>query len=298
MFGMRNSANRAQEHSSPARLAADTRCRLGEQPLWDVIHQQIVWTDIDGGRLYRFDCRTSEWTAFYAGPPVGGLTLQSNGSLLLFRATDICCIFRDGTITPVVTGIDNGILRFNDAIADPEGRVFVGSKSPAGTRSAGVFRLNTNGRLDRIVSGTATANGMGFSPDLRTFYWTDMTERTIFALDYDRRTGALSDGRALIVIEPGEGVPDGLTVDHEGCLWSARWDGSAVHRYSPAGEWLSKIDLPVAKVSAPTFGGPDLHTLFVTTARAASQGPSIDGGLFSTRMAVQGRLEFFSRVLL
>jgi D-xylonolactonase len=207
---MRNGPHQAPEQSTPARLAADSRCRLGEQPLWDVIHQQLVWTDIDGGRLYRFDSRIGEWSAFYDGPPVGGITLQEDGSLLVFRVDDVCRIFSDGTIQPVVTAIDASILRFNDAIADPEGRVFVGSRSPAGRRSAGVFRLNTNGRLDRVLSGTATANGMAFSPDLRTFYWTDTTARTIFAFDYDRRTGHLTDGRELIVIAPGQGVPDAL----------------------------------------------------------------------------------------
>ena len=275
--------------------AADVRCRLGEQPFWDVIHQRLLWTDIDAGLMYELDPRTGQCPSIYSGPPVGGFAQLEDGSLLLFRVDDICRFYRDGALETVISHIAvPGMQRFNDALADPEGRVFAGSTGDAGT--AGLFRLNTNGRLDQLLSGTSLANGMGFSPDLRVFYWTDTSARIIYAFDYNRRTGDLTGRRELVVIGRDAGVPDGLTVDAEGCLWSARWNGSAVHRYSPDGEWLSKIELPVRQVSAATFGGADLATLYVTTAAAASS--PLEGALFSARLEVRGRLEFFAKVML
>ena len=275
--------------------AAEVRCRLGEQPFWDVIHQRLLWTDIDAGLIHELDPRSGQCRSIYSGPPVRGFTQLEDGSLLLFRIDDICRLYRDGPLETVIKHIAvPGMHRFNDALADPEGRVFAGTTGDAG--AAGLFRLNTNGRLDQLFSGTSIANGMGFSPDLRVFYWTDSTARIIYAFDYDRRTGDLTGRRELVVIGCDAGVPDGLTVDAEGCLWSARWNGSAVHRYSPNGEWLSKIGLPVTQVSAATFGGADLATLYVTTASAAPG--LLEGALFSARLEVRGRLEFFAKVVL
>jgi D-xylono/L-arabinono-1,4-lactonase len=277
-------------------LVARTRCRLGEQPVWDPAEQSMLWTDIDGGALYRHRARTGASDLFYQGPPVGGFTRQDDGTLLLFRVRDVCRLRRDG-VCEHIADAPAGILRFNDAIADPQGRVFVGAKSAPGTLDAGVFRLDVDGRIEKVVSGTSIANGMAFSLGLDLFYWTDSTARTIFVFDYDRGSGRLSGRRPLVEIEPEQGVPDGLTVDSVGCLWSARWNGAAVHRYSPTGEWMSKIDLPVSKVSAAAFGGADLRTLFVTTAAGEDRSASsVAGGLFSARTDVRGRFELPSRV--
>jgi D-xylono/L-arabinono-1,4-lactonase len=287
----------ATSSNSGVELAAHARCRLGEQPVWDPVEQALLWTDIDSGLLYRYHVRTAVWDSFYQGPAVGGFTRQEDGTLLLFRLRDVCHLRRDGVCAHVADA-PAGILRFNDAIADPEGRVFVGGKSAPGSLDAGLFRLDLDGRIEKVVSGTSIANGMAFSLDLSVFYWTDSTARTIFAFDYDRRSGQLSGRRPFIEIEPDEGVPDGLTVDSAGCLWSARWGGGAVHRYSPSGEWLSKLQLPVTDVSAAAFGGADLSTLFVTTAGGEDGSASIAGGLFSARMEVRGRFELPSRVRL
>jgi sugar lactone lactonase YvrE len=283
---------------APVELVAHARCRLGEQPVWHPAEQALLWTDIDAGAMYRYYVRTGAWEVFYRGPAVGGFTRQEDGSLLLFRVDDVCRLHRDGTCEHIANA-PPGISRFNDAIADPEGRVFVGAKSATGSLDTGLFLMHRDGRIDQVLTGTAIANGMAFSLDLTVFYWTDSTARTIFAFDYDRRSGALSRRRPLIEIEPEAGVPDGLTVDSAGCLWSARWDGAAVHRYAPTGEPLSMLDLPVPQVTAAAFGGADLSTLFVTTAGGAGDdSASLAGGLFGARAEVRGRFELPSRVRL
>jgi D-xylonolactonase len=137
---------------------------------------------------------------------------------------------------------------------------------------------------------------MGFSPDLRTFYWTCSTRRRIYAFDYERATGGLANRRVLYEATEDEGIPDGLAVDAAGDLWSARWDGFALVRHAPDGRVRERIALPVAKVSSVCFGGPELDRMFLTTAGGASGAGTLDGALFELRPGVRGRAEFRSRV--
>lgn len=279
-------------------LVADAHCELGEHPTWDPERGRLLWTDIARGRLYRLDVHTGRWEGFYEGAPVGGFTRQADGTLLLFRVNEVCRLHDDGRSDTLAQNIDPDMERFNDVIADPEGRVFAGTKGKGGRRTGGLLRMGTKGCIQKLFSDTAISNGTAFSPDLRQFYWTDSSAGVIFAFEYERTTGAIRNRRALVAVAEREGTLDGLAVDAEGSLWSARYNGGAVHRYSPAGEPLETIVLPVPKVTSVAFGDADLRTLYITTAGGREEAVTEDGALYRVRVEVQGQPEFPSRVLL
>jgi sugar lactone lactonase YvrE len=283
----------------PPELIADGRFQTGENPLWHPLERRVYWTDIPRGELYRLDPATDRWERCYRGDPVGGFTIQADGALLLFMARGAIARWRYGALEYLrrdTEGERDG--RFNDVIADPEGRVFCGTMhTPA--HPGRLYRLDADGSLHRILDGLGTPNGMGFTPDRSRMYFTDSHFRRIYLFDYDRRTGALSGQRVWLETPEGQGDPDGLTVDSEGFVWSAHWKGSAVYRYSPEGKEAERIEFPARKVSSLTFGGETFEDMYVTT---ALDGGTRDaegfgaGALFRCRPGVRGVAEFFSRV--
>jgi sugar lactone lactonase YvrE len=281
-------------------VVADHQCITGEGPLWHPVEKRLYWVDIPRGRLLRYDPAARSSEVFELGIPIGGLTLQADGDLLLFMARGAVQRWRKGTLTPVVADIpyeaDN---RFNDVIADPEGRVFCGTMTSP-THPGRLYRLDRDASLTVLLDGIGTSNGLGFTPDHGGLYYTDTGRLVIYRFDYDRATGAISNQRvfARVPETAGEGKPDGLTVDAEGCVWSARWDGGCVVRYAPDGGEILRIPFPARRVSCIAFGGDDCRDLYVTTAggdRRAENGPAA-GALFVLRPGVQGVPEFVSRV--
>jgi sugar lactone lactonase YvrE len=280
-------------------LAADCRCHTGENPLWHPMERRLYWTDIPNGRLYRLDPATGEWEKCYRGDPVGGFTVQADGALLLFMARGAVGRWQNGALDILVretAGEEDG--RFNDVIADPRGRVFAGTMSTPKHKGR-LYRMDTDGSLHVILEGMGTPNGIGFTADRKRMYVTDSRTRRIRLFDYHEDTGNLSTPRLWLETPAGDGAPDGLTVDSQGYVWSARWNGSAVYRYSPDGLESERIDLPARKVSCITFGGESYDELFLTTALAGgsreAEGPGA-GALFRCKPGVQGVPEFLSRV--
>lgn len=277
----------------------DYRCATGEGPLWHADEQRLYWVDIPAGRLFRYDPATGNHEQVYQGEVIGGYTIQQDGSLLLFGENGSVRQWRDGQVTTVIEqipGEEGG--RFNDVIADPVGRVFCGTM-PAGERLARLYRLDTDGSLTMVLEGVGLSNGMGFSPDRSIFYFTDSNNRVIYRFNYDQASGNLSEQRVFARIELDDGVPDGLTVDAQGYVWSARWDGGRLVRYSPGGIEERAIAFPTKKVSCVTFGGTRHSDMYVTTAGGddrATNGAHA-GVLFRSRLdGVQGVPEFRSRI--
>ena len=270
-------------------------CELGENPLWQGEEGCLYWTDIDGGKVHRFHLESGKHEIIYRGVTVGGFTFQANGDLLLFRVKDIALLHPDGEVEVVREFEDEGAKRFNDVIADPEGRVFAGSIGTTAA-SGGLYRVDRDGSMALVFRGTGCSNGMGFSADLATFYWTCSTRRRIFAFAYDRATGALSGERPFYQAPASEGIPDGMTVDRNGHVWSARWDGYSVVHHAPDGTVIETVKFPAAKVSSLCFGGPKLDQLFVTTAGGVPGSESADGSVYQFAPGVEGPPEFRSRV--
>lgn len=286
--------------SAQPELIADYACETGEGPLWHPEEQRLYWTDIPKGRMFRYDPATGHHEQCYEGEPVGGFTLQADGSLLLFKARGAVQIWRDGTLTTVIEEIpDERESRFNDVIADPAGRVFCGTM-PTPDRLGRLYRLDTDGTLTLMLEDIGCSNGMGFTPDRRQMYYTDTTRREIYLFDYDQGTGAITNQRifARVPEREGEGSPDGMTVDAEGRVWSARWGGNCVVRYGADGAVESRITFPAKNVSCMTFGGPDYTDMYVTTAggdHKDTDGAGA-GAIFRLDPGVRGVPEFVSRV--
>ncbi|HHX43824.1 MAG TPA: SMP-30/gluconolactonase/LRE family protein [Chloroflexi bacterium] len=279
-------------------MIADYQCVTGEGPLWHPMENRLYWTDIPTGRMFRYDPATGHHEQIYQGEMVGGFTIQADGALLLFGERGSVRLWRDGQLTTVIDELaDERETRFNDVFADTEGRVFCGTMSTR-QRKGRLYRLDTDGSIHLILEGIGCSNGMGFTPDRKCLYYTDTTVREIYLFDYDAATGALSNQRLFVRTPEGEGGPDGMTVDAEGYVWSARWDGGHLFRYSPDGQEVMRVPFPAKKVSCVTFGGPDYTDMYVTTAggnRKETEGEGA-GALFRVNLGIRGLPEYLSRV--
>jgi sugar lactone lactonase YvrE len=162
----------------------------------------------------------------------------------------------------------------NEGGADPVGNFWCGSMAYDEHEGGGaLYRLAPDLTARKVLDGVTISNGLGFSPDGTRAYYVDTPTRRVDA--FDHADGALTGRRTAFPIADGPGSPDGLTVDAEGCVWVALFDGAAVHRYSPDGALLAAVPLPVAQVTACTFGGPDLDRLYVTTSREGLDGDAL-----------------------
>jgi D-xylonolactonase len=291
------------EQPEQPELIADYACHTGEGPLWHPTERRVYWVDIPRGYLYRYEPATGHHERCYdsGGEAIGGFTAQADGALLLFMSRGAIKVWREGQVTPVYTEIpaEHG-TRFNDVIADPEGRVFAGTMGTP-ERPGRVYRLDPDGSLHVVIDEVHIPNGMGFTPDGRSLYFTDTPLREISLFDYDRASGAITNRRRFVRTpdDPAEGMPDGMTVDADGYVWSARWDGSCLVRYAPDGTEERRIAFPARKVSSAVFGGDDYGDLYVTTAGGhlkETDGP-LAGSLFRLRLpGIRGVPEFASRI--
>lgn len=280
-------------------LIADYNCKVGEGPLWHPDEKRLYWVDIPNGRLFRYDPATGEHEMCYEGRPIGGFTLQADGALLFFMDKGTVMVWHNGKMETIITDIpaERG-TRFNDVIADPAGRVFCGTM-PTQKRSGRLYRLDVEGTLTEIMDGVGTSNGLGFTPDRKQMYYTDTTKHVIYIFDYDEATGEVSNRRDFVRVprEESEGHPDGMTVDADGYVWGARWDGNCLVRYAPGGTEVQRITFPAKKVSCPTFGGEDYTDIYVTTANIqGKESEAGAGALFRINLGIQGVPEFRSKI--
>jgi sugar lactone lactonase YvrE len=281
-------------------LVADYRCQVGEGPLWHPMEKRVYWVDIPGGRMFRYDPSSGKHEQFFEGEQVGGFTIQADGSLLLFMSRGAIAAWRNGKLDYIIEELPaERQTRFNDVIADPAGRVFCGTM-PAPDHPGSLYRLELDGSITHVLGGIGISNGMGFMPDHKRMYYTDSPAHNIYIFDYDQDTGNITNQRVFVHTEDNDGIPDGMTVDAEGYVWSARWDGSSLVRYSPQGRLERRIWFPARKVSSVVFGGDDLTDMYVTTAggqNKTAEGPGA-GGLFRLNLGIKGKPEFLSRVKL
>lgn len=279
-------------------IIVDYPCHNAEGPLWHPFEQRLYWTDIPTGHLFRYDPVTGTHEQIYSGESVGGFTIQEDGSLLLFKARGAIEGWSEGKITTLIPELaDERETRFNDVIADPVGRVFCGTM-PTDERLGRLYRLDTDGSLTLILEAVGISNGMGFTPDRKQFYFTDSPKQEIYQFDYDLETGTLSNQRVHIITPGGEGIPDGLTVDAEGYIWSGRWNGGHLFRYAPDGTEVLRIPFPAKKVTSVTFGGADYTDMYITTAGGddrATEGSGA-GAIFRLNLGIRGVPEFLSKI--
>ena len=282
-------------------IYADSQCEVGEGVIWHPGEQTIYWIDVSRGDVYRKlpgDLHSFERYQLNLGK-IGGMILLDSGKFLLFAAAGKVWKWCHDSSPELITQLPQAEnSRFNDVIADPEGRVFCGVMPPVPGATGSLWRMDADLSFHCIEPVTAgVPNGMGFSPDLRFFYFTVTGERRIYRYDYHRASGKVSNRQTIVAVPENEGFPDGMTVDAEGCLWSAQWNGHRLVRYSPAGEKLAEFTFAAAKVSCAAFGGKNLDELYVTTANhpwnESDYLKDKAGALFRMRCpSVKGRPEF------
>lgn len=258
------------------------RARLGEGPLWDSDKQVLYWVDILNHRVHVFEPSSGDDCHWDVGGVGSALALMAGEKLLLAMGDRITTLdLTSGAVDTLTTlTFDTPGTRFNDGKCDPQGRFWVGTLSPE-LGTAALYRYDPDGSVHTMETGLTISNGLGWSPDGNSFYLIDSPQRKIFAYRFDGATGEISD-RCIAVDLGDEPVePDGLAIDRDGNLWTALWDGWAVACFSPAGKALGRVNLPVQRPTCPTFGGPDLSTLYVTTASVGLSQQEIQQGFYA-----------------
>ncbi len=241
---------------------------LGEGPFWDARNQRLHWVDILAPALLSGDPQTGERSTRPMPELIGVAIPKASGGFVCATETGIKTISEAGEIAVLAEPEDDRPgNRFNDGKCDSRGRLWVGSLAINTEPGRGrLWRVDPDGSFALMEDDLHISNGLGWSPDDRTFYFTD-GPKTIWAYDFDAEAGTIANRRVFAEFGPGDGVPDGLTVDSEGHVWVAIWDGWAVRRYAPDGRVERTISLPVPRPTSCTFGGPNMDRLFVTSAR-------------------------------
>lgn len=297
--------------SMPAVLV-DNHNLCGESPLWDVHEQALYWTDTLSSSVFRYDWRAKRSARWLQNVEVNGFALDVSGGLTLVNNSGVWFWPGAGEAVLPVTKPGQEPCRLNDCVADPAGRLLAGSTfyDPAREYALGkLLSITPDGKVGILDEGFHLANGLGFSPDNRTLYLTDSITRAIYAYDYDSRTGHAGHRRKFVTLDSSCGLPDGLTVDATGFVWTAEWYGSAVSRFDPDGCLERRIPIPAKQTSSVAFGGPELTDIFVTSAAKSEPMPVMQpgydpttgyfgGALFHFNIGIQGKAEHRTRLIL
>ncbi|MEV5173202.1 SMP-30/gluconolactonase/LRE family protein [Streptomyces flaveolus] len=246
-------------------VAVRAEAALGEGPTWDPATGRLIWLDILGMRLHTYDPSSGRRTIRTTPQHVGAAKPRAGGGLVLNLRDGVGLLDPDDTFRWLHHEPVAG-RRANDAAVAPDGSLWAGTMRYDEAPGGGTLsRLTGDGAVRTVLPDVTVSNGTGWSPDGRLMYYVDSPTRRVDVFDHDE--DGVRDRRTLVEIEEGAGFPDGLTVDAEGCVWVALWDGGAVRRYTPAGELDRVITLPTPRTTACAFGGAALTDLYITTAR-------------------------------
>lgn len=279
--------------SGTVELVLDAKARLGEGPIWHARKNLLYWLDIENGEVHVFDPASGRDRVLNVGQQVGTVVPRARGGVMLAVAKGFASLdLESGAFAVVANPEPSTGNRFNDGKCDPAGRFWAGTIGKSGT--ANVYRLDADLTSHKVIEGITCSNGIVWSLDRRTMYYIDTPTQCVVAYDYDDATGAIANKRVAITVAKEQGYPDGMTLDAEGMVWVGMWDGWALTRWNPAtGQLLETVKLPVARVTAAAFGGPDLGTLYITTAWTALSDAErarqpLAGGLFTYVPGVKG----------
>jgi sugar lactone lactonase YvrE len=259
------------------------RARLGEGPCWHSQKQLLYWVDIYNHRVHEFNSTTGEQKFFDVGEVVGCIApAKTNRLIMALRHRLAFLDTSNGEVTRIIDVETEkpSDIRLNDGKCDPAGRFWFGSMSTSGPR-ARLFRYDPDGSLHVVLTGLTVSNGLGWSPDQKTFYLTDSPTKKIYAFDFDVASGDINNQRVFAAIDIDSGVPDGLTVDRDGCIWSAIWDGWCVVKFDPTGTEMARISMPVQRPTCCVFGNQDLATLYITSASVGLSEEEIQKSFYS-----------------
>lgn len=245
-------------------------CLLGEGPVWDHANKSICWVDILNGNIHEFCPAENKYRTIQVNEMIGAVALRTNGDFLAALKTGLAFINRtSGEVKllhhPEIHLPEN---RFNDGKCDPAGRFWIGTMSLAEEVGAGsLYMIERDLSHSVKIKDVTISNGMAWSPNRKTFFYIDTPTFKVVAYDYNIETGEITNRKVAINIPEKEGSPDGMTIDTEGMLWIAHWDGWQVARWNPfTEEKLLSIALPAACITSCTFGGENLQDVYITSA--------------------------------
>lgn len=280
-----------------AKLLIDSKCQLGEGPIWHPGRQQLFFFDINEETLFAVTADGEFADSWLFNETVAAAGIVDDNTLAIVTSSGLKGFdIATGGIAPLhEIEADNRNTRSNDSRVHPSGAFWIGTMDRTETEGAiGALYHYRGGVLTQLKSAVKVPNAACFSPDGRIGYWTDTPTKQILKVATDPDTGMpIGDWSVFADVSEGRGYPDGAVVDSEGYLWNAKWGGSCVVRHAPDGSIDRIIEVPVSQVTCPAFGGPDLKTLFITTA-AKNLTPEqlaaekVAGGLFSIAVDVAG----------
>lgn len=277
-------------------VAVHDHDELGEGPAWDVATATLLRVDVRGRLVRALEPATGRSLSWGVPSMASAVVPRERGGVVLALEDGAWAADAWGGPLRLLAPLEGDpTMRSNDAKCDRRGRLWVGSMAHDERRGAGsLYRVEAGRAAVPVLDRLTISNGIGWSPDDRLMYFVDSAERRLDVLDYDLASGTATGRRPLVELPPGAGFPDGLTVDAEGFVWLALWDGWAVRRYAPDGRLDRVVALPVARPTSCTFGGPDLADLYVTSARdrlspADLVAQPLAGALFVLRPGVVGQ---------
>lgn len=241
----------------------DKQCGLGEGPIWHAAESMLYWVDIRNRHVHRYDPKTQQHQQWELPGVIGCIAPAAQGGFIAGYKDKIAHINLETGHIEDLFGTQTGI-RMNDGICDRQGRFWVGQADESGKGK--LFRYSADGQCKEMEENITVSNGLDWSLDNKTFYYTDSPERKIYAYDFDVVTGDISNRRVFVDVPEAHGYPDGLTVDAEGYIWSAKWQANRIIRYTPEGNIDREIEMPVWRPTSVMFGGDNLDTLYVTSA--------------------------------
>jgi sugar lactone lactonase YvrE len=287
-----------------AELVDDARATLGEGPVWDQRSGRLHWVDIRAGLVHRFSPSDGSDSVLDIGQPVSALGLGADNGLVLATRDGFGLVPSHSDRVSEVIEVEKDLPRnrMNDGRCDAAGRFWAGTMADRWEhepRAGALYRLERAGGFlvaTKVLSGLTVANGIDWTPDGRQMYFVDSATRRVDIFDFDADTGTLRNRRVFAVVPATDGMPDGLVVDADGCVWVALIGGGRLRRYSPSARIDQEILLPVTLVTSAAFGGPDLADLYITTARhrltpEERDRQTLAGSLFCCRPGTTGKPE-------
>ena len=280
-----------------AELLFDTCSTLSEGPVWDGRRQQLFWVDIEGKALHRFDSSSKKNTVWSFKHMVGAVVVAESGKLILAMEQGLCQFDVETEKLTALNVLKNHDvkMRCNDGKVGPRGNLWVGSMHKEFVpEAANLYCIDRDLNSQIKIPATTISNGMAWSSDNKTFYFIDSPTFAVSAYDFDVESGSISNKTTIIKIPEDFGAPDGMCIDTEGMLWVAHWGGHCIRRWNPnTGEVIAKVEVDAPHVTSCCFGGKDLKTLYITTARSGLSDNQLkefpqSGGLFVYESDVKG----------
>ncbi len=273
----------------------DAKNRLGEVPVWDVAEQALYWVDIEGKLLQRLTPGTGKVERWVMPERIACFALREKGGLIVAFASGIAFYDLDtGGIEWIARPDPVPTNRFNEGKCDRRGRFWAGTMDDRlKEHSASLFRVDPDLTVTKVLDGIGISNSIVWSLDGRVFYFADTLDKVIDRFDFDAVRGTIANRRRIVDLKDTGIAPDGSTIDTEGYLWNAQWDGWRVARYAPDGRLDRVVELPVQKPTSCMFGGADLRTLYVTSAiwdlsPGQLRDQPLAGGLFALDVGIGG----------